>query len=207
MNGHGPVGQSGNKLTESQHDRELMARFARSGDRGVFETIVQRWDRRVLSFLAKATGNLEAAEDLRQEVFIRVYRYGASYDARYAFATWFFRIASNALSTWRKREGRRREGPLFEGSREAMEPRDEDPDPRRRAEAAEASDQVRALISRLGAEDRELLLYRFDLDMSYRQIGGIKDTPETTVKSRIYKLLGRLRRELERSEATERTRG
>ena len=44
-----------------------------------------------------------------------------------------------------------------------MELRDEGPDPRRRAEAAEASDQVRALISRLGAEDREVLPYRFDM--------------------------------------------
>ena len=76
-------------------DREIMAAYTRTGDPGAFEHLVRRWDDRVFGFLAKATGDLEAAKDLRQEVFIRLYRHGASYDPQFAFTTWFFRIFSN----------------------------------------------------------------------------------------------------------------
>ncbi len=50
-------------------DQALMKRFVRRGDRRAFEQLAGRWDRRVFGFLAKACGSLEAAEDLRQEVF------------------------------------------------------------------------------------------------------------------------------------------
>lgn len=183
-----------------------MARCGRDQDRQAFEELVRRWDRRVLSFLAKGTGDLDAAEDLRQEVFIRVYRFAASYDPRYAFSTWLFRIAANAMKTWQSKQIRRRE--VLTAGDEAnpvLDKADDGPNARDRAAAAESGDHVRALIARLDPAERQVLLLRFEEEMSYREIGEVVGEPETTVKSRIYKLLGQLRLELTRTELAERT--
>lgn len=182
-----------------------MVRFGRDQDREAFEEVVRRWDRPVLGFLAKSIGDLEVAEDLRQEVFIRIYRYGAGYDPRYAFPTWLFRIASNVIKTWRTKQGRRREVPLFEDEESpGYAVAEGAPDARQRLASDQSDDRVRAHIARLEPDERELLLLRFDQSLSYREIGEVKGEPETTVKSRIYKLLGRLRREISCSELSER---
>ncbi len=183
-----------------------MARFSRHTDRGAFEEVVRRWDRRVLSFLAKTSGDLEAAEDLRQEVFIRVYRYGRGYDPKYAFPTWLFKIAANVLKTWQAKQGRRRDVDLGPDAIGAMvDPADGRLNPREEAARNESASMVRSAIARLRLEDRELLLYRFDLDMSYREISLIRDAPETTIKSQMYALIERLRGEFNHSEIIERT--
>ncbi len=179
-------------------DRDLMLRFGQRGDRTAFEELVRRWDGRVYGFLAKACGDLEAADDLRQEVFLRVWRYGGSYNARFAFSTWLFRIVGNALRTWKVRNARRRRTISIDQEEAAYaEPADPSPDPRERLARSESANAVRSTIARLEVEERELLLLRFDLEMSYREIAEIKEAPESTVKSRLYTLLGRLRKDLQ----------
>lgn len=194
-------------LTEIATDQALMERLQATGDREAFDQLLERWDRRVLGFLAKACGDLEAAEDLRQEVFLRVYRHAKQYDPRFAFSTWLFRIASNAAGTWRSKEsrptrflGRREE---FEGG--TIEPTDRKPDAREQLGLKESRDLVRQAITGLAPRQRELLLMRFDLDMTYREIGEVHGEPETTIKSRIYVLLANLRKDFTRQGIGERT--
>ena len=174
-----------------------MKRFCRRQDLKAFELMVHRWDRPVLSFLAKASGNREAAEDLRQEVFLRVYKYAGTYKPGYPFTTWLFRIASNTLATWRAKQARGRAFQWPEDD-DAHRPEvaDAAPDPRKRASLGEISREVDAAIARLSAPERELVLFRLGMNLSYREIAAILDTPETTIKSRFYGLLGRLRRSL-----------
>lgn len=174
-------------------DRELMRAYAQTGDRDACAALVTRWDGRVFGYLAKCTGDVEAAKDLRQEVFLRLYRYGNTYDDAYAFTTWFFRIVSNVLATWKRSNGR-----LHPVSIHGLESRHADhaAGPSERAHWREVGDFVRAALDRLTPEDRELLLLRLDLERSYREIGEIVGAPETTVKSRIYLLFAGLRNEL-----------
>src|SRR5690606_40458799 len=87
-----------------------MERFSRKGVTAAYAELVRRWDRRVLSFLYKACGDYESAKDLRQEVFVRVFRYGAGFRPEYAFTTWLFRIASNTMNTWKRKEINRSTG-------------------------------------------------------------------------------------------------
>jgi RNA polymerase sigma-70 factor, ECF subfamily len=191
-------------------DTELMTRFSQLGDRAAFEELARRWDRRVLAFLSKSCGDAEAAHDLRQEVFIRIYRYGASYDPRFRFTTWLFRIAANVLRDWLARQARDRElARSGQGKPDlpAMDPPDPAPAQSERMMVAEADDALRAMLARLSPDERELILLRFDAGMSYREIGEIRHVPETTVKSRIYKLLGRLRRQLDPLESEPKRRG
>ena len=190
-------------MTKSPSDRELMIQVGRRQDRGAFEELARRWDGRVLAFLAKSRGDLDAAEDLRQEAFVRLWRHGGRYNPRFAFSTWLFRIVGNALRSWRAAEGRR--GAAVVREVETAQPGDVAPNPREALARKESAGRVREALARLTVEERELLLLRFDLDFTYRQIGQILEAPETTVKSRLYKLLGQLRRELSGSGVAERT--
>ncbi len=182
-----------------------MKRFCRRRDLKAFEMMVHRWDRPVLSFLAKASGNREAAEDLRQEVFLRVYKYAGTYKTGYPFTTWLFRIASNTLATWRAKQARGQafQWPQDHGA-EAPEVPDAAPGPRERAALSEIGKEVDAAVARLSAPERELVLLRLGMNLSYREISAILDTPETTIKSRFYGLLGRLRKSLGQTAAQQR---
>lgn len=194
------VNRKASMAPEKATDTELMLRFSRWRDESAFEQLVRRWEGPVFSYLAKAAGNWHAAGDLRQEVFIRVYRYGRTYNPDYKFTTWLFRIASNVLSTWRKKQ--RRGGMLDRFRRngdEAFEIADTAAGPREFAARVEARGKIDEAVAELADADRELLLLRLDLELSYREIGKILDMPETTVKSRVYKLLARLRKSLERA--------
>jgi RNA polymerase sigma-70 factor (ECF subfamily) len=183
-----------------------MVRVAQGGDRDAFEQLVRRWDGRIFGYLVKSGGDREAAEDVRQEVFLRVFRYARSYDPRYAFSTWIYRIASNALKTWRSRRGPSEATvPISRNGASPPEPVDPDPDPRQRAAADQIEERVRKAIDDLEVDERELLLLRFDRGLSFREIAEIQEAPETTVKSRFYAALNRLRRPIERLGLNERT--
>lgn len=173
-------------------DNDLMLRFSRTGDEAAFAALVRRWDGRVLAFLTKAAGDYHAALDLRQEVFIRLYRYGRTYDPAYAFTTWFFRIVSNVLNTWRAKQARLPRPTTGNGPTGGAQE-----NPRRSAILHEIGGGIEKAVAELSPKERELVLLRLHLELSYREIGEILNEPETTVKSRFYSILGRLRGALE----------
>ena len=80
---------------------------------------------------------------------------------------------------------------------EALDVADAAAGPRDFAARDEARGKIDDAVAELADTDRELLLLRLDLELSYREIGKILNMPETTVKSKFYKLLGRLRKSLE----------
>lgn len=180
----------------SDIDRALMEGFALHGSRTAYEALVRRWDDKLLAFLVKATGDSEAAKDLRQEVFLRVYRFGAGYDPRYAFTTWFFRIVRNVIIDWQKARARPA-GNAGSGGCELESVRDARPHPRTQAERTEIVDTVNRALATFSVEERELLLLRLQFELSYREIGEVCGVPESTAKGRIYALLGRVREALE----------
>jgi RNA polymerase sigma-70 factor (ECF subfamily) len=177
-----------------------MEMFARDGDRAAYEELVRRWDSRLVAFLMKASGNFEAARDLRQEVFLRIYKYGSTYDPAFAFTTWMFRIVNNVLATWRQREAKRAFTP-WDADRLAQAP-DFARGPRERAELKGVGHEIRDAIARLESAERELILLRLDLELSYKEISDILGEPETTLKSRFYALMRRLKELLAESGIT-----
>ena len=182
-------------MNERPTDRDLLIAFGQRGDQAALEALILRWDQRVLAFLAKATGDYEAARDLRQEVFLRLYRYGSTYKAEFAFTTWFFRLVRNVLFTWRARQAKAPRTTEAQADRDRIV--DLRPTPRETAAQRETLEAVMEAIEELTASERELLLLRFDVGLSYREIAEIQETPETTIKSRVYTLLGRLKERLE----------
>ena len=79
---------------ESPSDAEIMLR-AKAGDQSAFDYLVQKYRRPMVSFMYRMARNAAAAEDLAQEVFLRVYRSRTSYEASAKFTTWLYRIATN----------------------------------------------------------------------------------------------------------------
>src|SRR3984885_10343585 len=80
--------------TEGFTDAEVMLRV-KAGDESAFDFLVQKYRRPLVSFMYRMARNTAAAEDLAQEVFLRVYRSRQTYEASAKFTTWLYRIATN----------------------------------------------------------------------------------------------------------------
>ncbi len=189
-------------MDNAKSDLDLMNRLARRRDDAAFETLVRRWDARVLAFLTKASGDREAAKDLRQEVFIRLYRYGSTYNPEYSFPTWLFQIASNVLSTWHAKEARGLWRIENEGG--GIPLRDPRPGPRELAALDELNGRIEDAMKEFTLKERQLILLRLDLELSYPEIANIMGAPETTVKSRFYSAVKRLRSKIQETEEVDR---
>jgi RNA polymerase sigma-70 factor, ECF subfamily len=81
-------------VQEATNDAEVMLRV-KAGDDGAFEYLVQKYRRPMVSFMYRMSHSAAAAEDLAQEVFLRVYRSRANYEPSAKFSTWLYRIATN----------------------------------------------------------------------------------------------------------------
>ncbi len=163
-------------------------------DAAAWEDLVQRFHRRVYNICYRFTGSADDAEDLTQEVFIKMYRTLNTYDVeRGAFMTWMATLARNLLvDHFRKSKGDR-----LTDSMDAMPTGEEDnvplgehlPDrnlgPDSRVESRETQQLVQRALQKLSPELREAVILRDLQDMDYRDIAAALKVPEGTVKSRI----------------------
>lgn len=174
----------------------LIARAA-SGDREAFAALVRRWDRPLLRFLNRMLANDHLAEEARQLTFVRVLERGATFKGHAKESTWLFRVAYRIALDLRRRERLRRTDAIDGVDRPSA---DDDP-----AVAVGDDDErahVRAALASLDAEDRALLWLRVADGQTFAAIAETLDTPESTVRLRFVRALGRLKRKvaLERVE-------
>jgi len=156
-----------------------------------FEVLVERWEGRLGTLLVRLTGNMQCACDLRQETFLRVWKSAATYKDAFAFSTWVTRIAVNLARNNAAKESR---GNYGNGNGHHESPWHVDwVDNAAALEAGDQTESLRGLLGRLPAAEKELLLLRFQMDLSYPEISETLGIPETTVKSRMTVLLRRLR--------------
>jgi RNA polymerase sigma-70 factor (ECF subfamily) len=163
----------------------------RDGDAEAFERIVTRYEPRLLTILHHLVGSRDQAEDLAQEVFLRVFRARKSYQPGARFATWLFTIAHHVASNARRTKARRREITL--------RPRQDDSQsmpaleqlakagsgtmPAKQMDRAETAEIVRLAIQSLSARQRmAVLLCKFE-DMSYADIGEVMKLSPKAIKS------------------------
>jgi len=163
-----------------------LVRFCIRGDGPSWEELVRRHTRRVYNLCYRFTGNASSAEDLSQEVFMRVYRTLPSYEAAQgAFTTWLTSVTRNLLVDHYRRTRRDR----LTDSIDAMPSFEEKPSPARTpdslAQATELSTQVQQGLARLSPELREAVILRDLQGMEYAEIRAVLQVPEGTVKSRI----------------------
>lgn len=166
-------------------DGELVRR-CRAGDSAAWEQVVREYSRRVYNLAYRFTGRHESAEDLTQEVFVRVYRSLEQYDPQAGdLANWLMRLARNLVIDDYRKRGRTPtdSGEDLTDHEYHLESHHDLPD--RGIERSERAGQVHAAIARLAPDLRECVILRDIEELTYQEIVDILRIPIGTVKSRI----------------------
>lgn len=180
-------------------DVQLMLRV-KQGDDEAFTQLMEAYQDRLTGIFYHILQNQDAAEDLAQDVFLRVYRARHTYQPTAKFSTWLFRIANNLASNSRRSHGRRREVPLSLRDSGPLGPRPEERllaeksafMPSRQLVRSEMQEIVRGALEELNERQRmAVLLHKFE-GMSYADIAAAMDLSTPAVKS----LLSRARESL-----------
>jgi len=186
----------------------LLVRRCLGGDAVAWEEIVQRYHRRIYNVCYRFAGDFDNAQDLTQEVFIKMSRTLSSYDSnKGAFMTWVNTLPRNLLvDHFRKTKGDRLtdslDGPVS-GHEDAQPLSAQIADPAAPPDAGVASRETREIVhqalQKLSPELREAVILRDLQDMDYREIATALRVPEGTVKSRINRGRAELARLLQRT--------
>jgi RNA polymerase sigma-70 factor (ECF subfamily) len=170
-------------------DEEIVARVL-SGQEHLFETLVRRYQTRILSHVARMVGSRDDALDLSQEIFLKVFGALDRFNPEFRFSTWLFRIAGNAaIDHLRKRKPRTvpLETTDSDGHVSSPEYKSSDLDPFGRLRNTERGDAIARAIADLPAEFRELIALRHFTGLSYEEIAEIKNMPLGTVKNKLFR--------------------
>jgi RNA polymerase sigma-70 factor (ECF subfamily) len=180
-------------------DIRLMLRV-RSDEPGAFEELVEQYQHRLVAVMHHLIGNAEEAEDLAQEVFLRVYRSRKKYRPRAKFSTWLFTIANNlALNSLRSRQRKpvvpldvRDSGPL--GPRPAEQlAQDRGKQPMQHLQQVELAAVVQRALEGLNERQRmAVVLNKFE-DMSYEEIAQVMKLSTKAIKSLLSRARSNLR--------------
>jgi RNA polymerase sigma-70 factor (ECF subfamily) len=186
----------------------LLVRRCIAGDAVAWDEIVQRYHRRIYNICYRFAGSSDDAQDLTQEVFIRMYRTLNSYDVgRGAFMTWVTTLTRNLLvDHFRKTKHDRLTDSLDATASDHPDAMplseripDEGPAPDSGVQSRETRDAVHQALQKLSPELREAVILRDLQDMDYREIATVLKVPEGTVKSRINRGRAELARLLQRT--------
>ena len=200
------------RTPEQVAEQEALARLVRAcvaGDGAAWGTLVTSQHRRIYAICYRFTGSASDADDLTQDVFLKLYRNLGAFDAaKGSFGTWITTLTRNLLvDHFRRTRTDRATGSLdasFNGEEDGatMGDRlpDERPSPEVNASREELKVRIQAALTQLSPELREAVILRDLEDMDYKEIAQVLRIPEGTVKSRISRGRGELARLLQRTE-------
>ena len=173
-------------------------------DAGLLDELIVRYQHRLLRYLLYLTSNREMAEDLFQEVWMRVLVRGAQFNGQARFDTWLFTIARNLVIDQRRKRTMSSLDELFEGRSEddrpmSFEVADDEPTPFDRFSNLEDRERIAAGLMELDTLHREVLVLRFHEELSLEEIAKVTRAPLSTVKSRLYRGMAAIKPKLERA--------
>jgi RNA polymerase sigma-70 factor, ECF subfamily len=176
-------------------DTQRIARGLRQRDVTLLHALVEQYQYRLVRYLIYLLGRQDEVDDLVQETWLRVLERGRSYDGRSRFEPWLFTIARHlAIDHMRKRRTVSLEA---EDDGESPLPASSDPSPFLLAARTEDSQRLAHSMQTLDFIYREVLVLRFQEDLSLQEVAAVIDAPVSTVASRIYRGLRTLREQLE----------
>lgn len=184
---------------EKETDIELMLRFGK-GDVDAFQRLYQSYRNRIINYCYRFFSDAGVAEELSQEVFMKVYKTGSRYRPEAEFSTWIFKIATNVcLNELRKKRYRSIILSIDdnEGKR-ALDVADPSPETVTRLTERETKKQVMAAIRSLAGKQRAALLLREYQGFSYSEIASQLQCSESSVKSLIFRGRDNLKKALQR---------
>ena len=176
---------SRSRVVPDDGDDDAIVARCLAGDVQAFGTLVERYQRVLYNLGLRMLGNPEDARDASQTAFLKAWEKLSSFDPRFRFFSWIYKITVNECLNQINR--RRRIEPL--------DPRIDLPSRENAAaslEAREASERVQVALLQLTPDHREVVILRHLLEMSYGEIAGTLTIAEKTVKSRLYEARQRL---------------
>ena len=201
-----PVKQTGDDENPALRDPDvrLMLR-AKEGDESAFEELVTSYRHRLVGVLTHMLGNAATAEDVAQEVFLRIHQARRGYEPTARFSTWLFRIANNLALNRIRDDGRRKEFVMNGDDSSPFGPRPAERlvadksglMPARQFDKAEMQSIVKSALETLNEHQRmAVLLHKYE-EMSYSEIAAALDMSPAAVKSLLSRARDNLREKLE----------
>ena len=169
-------------------DPDLVASAAR-GLEGSFEELVNRYQRPISAFVYRMVGDYDAALDLTQEIFIKVYASLSRYRPEFKFSTWIYKIAHNAAIDHLRRTSSR-ERSLSVGTETdnyELPLESEGLTPEQQSEREERRGEIESVVRSLPTAYRELIVLRHSQDLTYEEIVEVTGLPLGTVKNRLFR--------------------
>ncbi len=176
---------------------DVVARAQRA-DPTAFDALVEAYSARLYGYFYRLTGARHDAEDLLQELFVRLVRMIGAYRHDGRFDAWLFRMATNLVRDRVRRMKTSRSAGLDGGGQDGINVLSHQPDPRGADPAdgiyrAEQVDRLQWAIGHLPEAEREVILLRHFSQLSFRQIAEVMETPLGTALARAHRGLARLR--------------
>jgi RNA polymerase sigma-70 factor (ECF subfamily) len=179
-------------------DAELMLR-AGTGDDAAFEVLIEKYRRPVIAFMFRSVHNQAVAEELAQEVFLRIYRARASYRADAKFSTWLYRIATNLAVNHARDTKSERTAPTLnldepdEESGSMPDVADSHPTVEQDIMRRERLAAIRKIVMSLPERQRMAVLMHKYQNLDYKEIGRVLNLSESATKSLLFRAYEALR--------------
>ncbi len=177
------------------HDEDLhLMQRVKAGDDEAFNELMRRHEKTVVNLIYRFTGSRAAAEDLAQEVFLRIYRAAGRFEARAKFFTYLYKVTLNLCRNARAKASRRKTTSLDqprrgkgEGEMPSLDLEDPDGSAEDRVARLEMGEMVREAVDQLPEEQRVVVvLQRFE-HLSYEEISEVLGLSVPAVKSRLHR--------------------
>ena len=199
---HGSTAVQGSVQDEAVRQENLaIASGLKHQEAGLLDELIVRYQHRLLRYLLFLTSSRELAEDLFQEVWMRVLVRGGQFNGKARFDTWLFTIARNLVIDYRRKRTLSSLDELFEGAKDddrpmSFEVSDSQPTPFENFASLEDRQRIAEALMQVDTLYREVLVLRFHEEMSLQEIAGVTRAPLSTVKSRLYRGLAAIKPKL-----------
>jgi len=167
-------------------DGELV-QSALAGRESGFEELVRRYQRPIAAYVYRMVGDYDAALDLTQDVFIKVYASLSRYRSEFKFSTWIYKIAHNAAIDHLRRNAARDHAVTRDDDRTETKLESRRLTPEQESERNERRSEIEVVVQLLSPAYRELIVLRHSHDLSYDEIAEITGLPLGTVKNRLFR--------------------
>lgn len=159
-----------------------------------YREVVRRYEKKLFAYLYRLVGNKEEAEDLLQNVFVKVYRNIESYDTQKKFSSWIYRIAHNEAVNFLKKRSKRHLISIedVQASKDKLEITDAGKSPIDAWIGKELKKEMDEALEKLPPKYKEVLMLRYYFDKSYEEMSEILERPINTVGT----LLNRAKKKL-----------
>jgi RNA polymerase sigma-70 factor (ECF subfamily) len=185
------------------HESQELTRGLRQRDPDLLDSLIEQFRFRLFRYLLYLTNHRETAEELFQETWVRVIERGHQYNQKWKFEAWLFTIARNLVIDLQRRRQPRYVDLLSNAGDEEGTWEIEAPGQSSALDLLaqrEEGERVGAALAGLPATYREVLVLRFQEDMTLEEIAAVVAAPLPTIKSRLYRGLEAVRQILERVE-------